>query len=152
MPVIGRTQALATEPFLHDATSGRNQEEELTTKAPTHQGCCTGDRRSPLMNRNHCGFVHIFHVFFARNEEIECYSQAGVSPENSCTPPPQKGVIMSDTKPWFLSKTIITSGVAFLVAIATSAGLVDLETGTKLESLLVPLLFIFLRMGDKELA
>jgi hypothetical protein len=40
---------------------------------------------------------------------------------------------MSQQKPWFLSKTIITSGVAFAVAVATAAGLLDAETGAKIE-------------------
>lgn len=52
------------------------------------------------------------------------------------------------TKPWFLSKTIITSGIAFGVALATGAGLLDVETGAKVEGLLVPLIFVFLRMGN----
>ena len=58
---------------------------------------------------------------------------------------------MSGKKPWFLSKTIITSGVAFGVALATSGGLLDTETGTKIEALLVPLILTFLRIGNKEL-
>ena len=58
---------------------------------------------------------------------------------------------MQKEKPWFLSKTIITSGVAFAVAVATAAGFVDTETGIKIEALLVPLIFAFLRIGDKEL-
>ncbi len=58
---------------------------------------------------------------------------------------------MTKTKPWFLSKTIVTSGAAFGVAVAVAAGLFDVETGTKIEGLLVPLIFTFLRMGAKEL-
>ncbi len=59
---------------------------------------------------------------------------------------------MSDQKPWFVSKTIITSGVAFAVAIATAAGLLDAETGAKIQGLLIPLILTFLRLGDQELA
>ncbi len=58
---------------------------------------------------------------------------------------------MNGTKPWYLSKTIITSGVAFAVAIATSAGVIDLETGAKIQGLLIPLMLTFLRVSDKEL-
>lgn len=58
---------------------------------------------------------------------------------------------MKTSKPWFLSKTVITSGAAFGVALATAAGLVDLETGAKLEGLLVPLILTFLRVGNTEL-
>ncbi len=54
------------------------------------------------------------------------------------------------TKPWFLSKTIITSGVAFAVATATAAGVLDAETGIKAEGLILPLVFAFLRLGAKE--
>lgn len=56
------------------------------------------------------------------------------------------------TKEWWKSKTIWTSGVAFAVAIATTVGALDLETGAKVEGLLVPLIFACLRVGDKELA
>ncbi|MEW6110642.1 MAG: hypothetical protein AB1664_00805 [Thermodesulfobacteriota bacterium] len=54
-------------------------------------------------------------------------------------------------KPWYLSRTIIVSGVAFAVALATAAGLIDVETGAKIEGLLVPLILTFLRLGDAEL-
>ncbi|MFH0821503.1 MAG: hypothetical protein V2B18_02040 [Pseudomonadota bacterium] len=54
-----------------------------------------------------------------------------------------------DTKPWYLSKTIITSGMAFFVAVLTCSGVLDAETGAKIEALMVPLLFTFLRMGDQ---
>jgi hypothetical protein len=57
---------------------------------------------------------------------------------------------MPNQKPWYLSKTIITSGVAFAVAVGTTVGLVDNETGLKIESLLLPLIFTFLRVADKE--
>jgi hypothetical protein len=53
------------------------------------------------------------------------------------------------TKKWWESKTIWTSGVAFAVAIATTVGVLDVETGVKVEALLVPLIFAFLRLGDK---
>lgn len=53
------------------------------------------------------------------------------------------------TKKWWESKTIWTSGIAFAVAIATTLGALDLETGAKIEGLLVPLIFAFLRLGDK---
>jgi hypothetical protein len=59
--------------------------------------------------------------------------------------------IMPQTKPWFLSKTIITSGVAFAIAVATAAGILDSETGAKIEGLLIPLILTFLRLGDQEL-
>lgn len=55
---------------------------------------------------------------------------------------------MEKTKPWFLSKTVITSGAAFVVALVTAVGLVDQETGLKIESLLVPLILTFLRLGN----
>ncbi len=55
---------------------------------------------------------------------------------------------MEKTKPWFLSKTVITSGGAFVVALATAAGFVDQETGLKIEALLVPLILTFLRLGN----
>lgn len=55
------------------------------------------------------------------------------------------------TKPWYESKTIWTTGVAFGVALATTFGVIEVETGLKLESLLVPLIFAFLRIGDTEL-
>lgn len=55
---------------------------------------------------------------------------------------------MNGTKPWYLSKTIITSGIAFIVAVVTAAGVIDVETGVKFEALLVPLIFTFLRLGD----
>ncbi len=58
---------------------------------------------------------------------------------------------MSEQKPWFVSKTIITSGVAFVVAIVTAAGLIDAETGAKIEGLLIPLILTFMRLGDQEL-
>jgi hypothetical protein len=58
---------------------------------------------------------------------------------------------MSDQKPWFISKTIITSGVAFALAIATASGLLDAETGAKIQGLLIPLILTFLRLGDQEL-
>ena len=54
-------------------------------------------------------------------------------------------------KEWWKSKTIWTSGVALAVAIATTVGALDLETGAKVEGLLVPLIFAFLRVGDTEL-
>jgi len=52
------------------------------------------------------------------------------------------------SKPWFLSKTIIASGVAFAIAMLTGAGLIDTETGMKIESLILPLIFVFLRLGS----
>jgi hypothetical protein len=55
---------------------------------------------------------------------------------------------MMESKPWFLSKTIITSGIAFGVALLTGAGVIDMEMGTKIEMLLVPLILTFLRIGD----
>ncbi len=58
---------------------------------------------------------------------------------------------MTGAKPWFLSKTIITSGVAFGVAVATSSGALDIETGAKIQGLLIPLVLTFLRVGNKEL-
>ena len=54
-------------------------------------------------------------------------------------------------KPWYLSRTIIVSGVAFAVALATAAGLIDVDTGAKIEGLLVPLILTFLGLGDAEL-
>lgn len=54
-------------------------------------------------------------------------------------------------KEWWKSKTIWTSGIAFAVAIATAVGVLDAETGTKIEGLMVPLIFAFLRIGDKQL-
>ena len=59
---------------------------------------------------------------------------------------------MENTKPWYLSKTIITSGVAFAVALITSSGVIDAETGTKIQGLLIPLMLTFLRVGNTELA
>ncbi len=56
------------------------------------------------------------------------------------------------SKSWYLSKTLITSAVAFAVAVATAAGWLDSETGAKVEALIVPLLFVFLRIGDTELS
>jgi hypothetical protein len=53
-------------------------------------------------------------------------------------------------KPWYLSKTIITSGGAFAVAIGTGAGLIDADTGVKIQGILLPMIFTFLRIGDKE--
>lgn len=47
-------------------------------------------------------------------------------------------------------KTLITSGVAFVIAILTAIGAVDVETGLKVEALLVPLIFAFLRMGVED--
>jgi len=58
---------------------------------------------------------------------------------------------MNEQKPWFLSKTVITSGVAFAVAVAATAGLIDEETGIKIQTLLIPLIFAFLRFGNQEL-
>jgi hypothetical protein len=58
---------------------------------------------------------------------------------------------MQNQKPWFFSKTVITSGAAFATALATASGLVDTDTGLKVEALLVPLILTFLRVGDKEL-
>lgn len=58
---------------------------------------------------------------------------------------------MSMEKPWFLSKTIITSGVAFALAVAISAGLIDPEAGAKAQGLLIPLILTFLRLGKEEL-
>ena len=54
-------------------------------------------------------------------------------------------------KEWWRSKTIWTSGCAFAVAVATTLGFLDLETGAKIEGLLVPMIFAFLRIGDKQL-
>ncbi len=58
---------------------------------------------------------------------------------------------MQNQKPWFLSRTVITSGAAFGVALATASGLVDTDTGLKVEALLAPLILAFLRVGHKEL-
>jgi hypothetical protein len=58
---------------------------------------------------------------------------------------------MSRTKPWYLSRTVITSGVAFGVALASAAGLLDAEAATKIEALLIPLILTFLRLGDATL-
>jgi len=54
-------------------------------------------------------------------------------------------------KTWYMSKTIITSVIAFLVAVLTGAGIFSVEDGTKIESLLIPLIFVFLRIGDKPI-
>ena len=59
---------------------------------------------------------------------------------------------MENAKPWYLSKTIITSGVAFAVALITSIGIIDADTGTKIQGLLIPLMLTFLRVGNAELA
>jgi hypothetical protein len=61
------------------------------------------------------------------------------------------GTTSVESKPWYLSKTLITSAVAFGVAVATAAGFIDAEAGVKIEGLLVPLIFAFLRIGDTEL-
>jgi len=58
---------------------------------------------------------------------------------------------MPDSKPWYLSKTIISSGAAFGVALATGVGLIDTETGMKVETLMIPMILTFLRLGNKEL-
>jgi hypothetical protein len=55
---------------------------------------------------------------------------------------------MENTKPWYLSKTVITSGVAFAVALSAGLGIIDQETGLKVESLLIPLILTFLRIGN----
>ena len=55
------------------------------------------------------------------------------------------------TKEWWKSKTLWTAGVALGVAVATTLGALDLETGAKIEALLVPLIFAFLRLGDKPI-
>jgi len=52
------------------------------------------------------------------------------------------------TKPWYLSKTIITSAIAFSVALATALNILSIEDGMKVEALLVPLILTFLRLGD----
>ena len=57
----------------------------------------------------------------------------------------------TNVKPWWTSKTLITSAVAFGVALATTFGLVDFEAAAKIEALLVPLILAFLRLGDTEL-
>ncbi len=57
---------------------------------------------------------------------------------------------MPEQKPWYCSKTVLTSGVAFGVAVATAAGVVDNDTGLKLEGLLLPLILTFLRLANKE--
>lgn len=57
----------------------------------------------------------------------------------------------TNVKPWWSSKTLITSAVAFGVALAGTLGLVDLESAAKIEALLVPLILAFLRLGDAEL-
>lgn len=59
---------------------------------------------------------------------------------------------MNEAKPWYLSKAIMTSGVAFAVALATASGVVDTETGAKVEGLLIPLVLAFMRAGNKEIA
>jgi hypothetical protein len=51
-------------------------------------------------------------------------------------------------KPWYFSKTLITSGIAFVVAVVTASGVLDVETGLKVEALLVPMILAFLRIGD----
>lgn len=57
----------------------------------------------------------------------------------------------TNTKPWWTSKTLITSSAAFAVAVATTFGMIDLEAAAKIEALLVPLILAFLRLGDAEL-
>jgi len=54
-------------------------------------------------------------------------------------------------KEWWKSKTLWTSGFAFVAALATAAGLVSVETFSKVEGLLLPLIFVFLRIGDEPL-
>jgi hypothetical protein len=51
-------------------------------------------------------------------------------------------------KPWYQSKTIWTSLVGFVVAVAVAVGYVDNETGLKLAGLILPVLFMFLRISD----
>ncbi len=58
---------------------------------------------------------------------------------------------MIGEKRWYLSKTIITSGAAFVVAVLTAAGVIDVEMGLKIDALLVPFILAFLRLGDKQL-
>jgi len=57
----------------------------------------------------------------------------------------------TNVKPWWTSKTLITSAVAFGVAVASTFGVVDAEAAAKIEALLVPLIFAFLRIGDSTL-
>jgi len=57
----------------------------------------------------------------------------------------------TNAKPWWTSKTLLTSAVAFGVALATTFGVVDIEAAAKIEALLVPLILAFLRIGDTEL-
>jgi hypothetical protein len=56
-----------------------------------------------------------------------------------------------EQKAWWKSKTLITSGVAFGVAVATALGVLDNEAGMKIEALLVPLILAFLRIGKEEI-
>lgn len=44
------------------------------------------------------------------------------------------------------SKTVITSAIGFVVAILVAVGWIDNETGAKVGAMLLPLLFIFLRI------
>jgi hypothetical protein len=53
-------------------------------------------------------------------------------------------------KKWLTSKTIVTSGVAVGVAAATLLGAVDSQTADHMESALIPLITIFLRLGNRE--
>jgi hypothetical protein len=54
-------------------------------------------------------------------------------------------------KNWWKSKTIWTSGAAFIVGIGTAAGFIDTEMGLKIEGCLVPLILTFLKMNNTEL-
>ena len=58
---------------------------------------------------------------------------------------------LDTTKPWYTSKALITSAVAFGVAVATAVGVLDSATGITVESCLVPLILAFIRVGDKTL-
>jgi hypothetical protein len=55
------------------------------------------------------------------------------------------------TKNWWKSKTLWTSGIAFLVGLGTAAGVIDADTGLKIEACLAPMIFAFLRIGDKPI-
>ena len=63
-----------------------------------------------------------------------------------------KGTGMApNSKKWFESKTVVTSGIAVGVATATLLGAVDAQSAVKIEGLLIPLITAFLRLGNKEL-
>ena len=56
-----------------------------------------------------------------------------------------------NSKKWFESKTVVTSGIAAGVAAASLLGAVDTQSAMKIEGLLLPLITTFLRFGGKEL-